>query len=132
MKRHILRLVSQEDHSFLLMLWQYVTVSQLAGSYWQCVCVVSCYLVVSEKRQDNNWEKTKNLYLTAINQWLLVVTATFTDCHPQAGSMRGVFSRYIGPGPGETRRGPSISEEPHVLSYKSFFFFFFVGIFNYF
>ena len=75
MKRHILCLVSQEDRSFILMLWQHVTVSQLAGSHWQCVCVVSCYLVVASEKM------TKYLYLTAINLWLLVVVATLTDIH---------------------------------------------------
>jgi hypothetical protein len=113
MKRHILRLVSQEDHSFLLMLWQYVTVSQLAGSYWQCVCVVSCYLVVSEKM-------TKYLYLTAITRSCYHIN--------QLSSTSRVYERGAQqvhwPGPGETRRGPWISEEPHVLNYRSFFSFF--------
>jgi hypothetical protein len=41
-----------------------------------------------------------------------------------AGPMRGRFSRYIGPGPGELRKGPWISEGPLSLSHRHFIFIF--------
>jgi len=37
-----------------------------------------------------------------------------------AGPMRGGFSRYIGPVPGEPRRGLWISEGPHILRHRYF------------
>ena len=66
---------------------------------------------------------TKYLYLTAINQWLLVVAATLTNCHPQAGSMRGVLSRYIGPGPGEKEGDHESLKSPMSLTTEFFFLF---------
>ena len=38
----------------------------------------------------------------------------------RAYEREGGFSRYIGPRPGDTRRGPWISEEPQSLSHRRF------------
>jgi len=55
----------------------------------------------------------------------------------RTGPIRGVFSRYIGPEPGEPRRDLWISEGPHSLNHKRFiwifsslFFFYFQLCYN--
>jgi len=89
----------------------------------------------------NNFEKVLRFHTIALKSVSLFPMVIVSDIDSDlskvnllfsTGPMRGGFSRYIGPGPGEPRKGPWISEGPHSLNHWRFILIFFIifGVFS--